>query len=155
MEDAKKITKEIDYINSTLLISQGKNWLENYNFKKFVDIFSCKNHNDILSEFLFLISNLYASQDELKKSNFYLSISNFLNPKFIFNLSLVVENQIINNEYINAKKTLKNFSKEDIFYHWYRKKIEAQIIAEEKNKKQSLNYIEKELLMKLINLMIK
>ena len=143
LEDAKKITKEIDYINSTLLISQGKNWLENYNFKKFVDIFSCKNHNDILSEFLFLISNLYASQDELKKSNFYLSISNFLNPKFIFNLSLVVENQIINNEYINAKKTLKNFSKEDIFYHWYRKKIEAQIIAEEKNKKQSLNYIKR------------
>ena len=58
-------------------------------------------------------------------------------------MSLVVENQIINNEYINAKKTLKNFSKEDIFYHWYRKKIEAQIIAEEKNKKQSLNYIKR------------
>ena len=71
-------------------------------------------------------------------------MSNFLNPKFIFNLSLTAENQYINGEYDKAKKTLKNFKKEDHFYYWYRVKKEAQIIEKQKNKKESLNYIKKE-----------
>ena len=139
--DAKKITADLDYLNTTLLLSQGKSWIENGNTKKLIDVFSCKNSNDIISEFLFLISNLYSSQDNFEKSNFYLNLSNFLNPKFIFNLSLVIENHYINGEYKKAKKILKKFKKEDIFYYWYRVKKEAQIIAKKRNKKESLNYI--------------
>ena len=59
IEEAKKITKDLDYINNTLLLSQGKSWIENKNTQKFKSIFSCKNSNDIVGEFLFLISNLY------------------------------------------------------------------------------------------------
>ena len=44
-----------------------------------------------------------------EKSNFYLNLSNFLNPKFIFNLSLVAENQYFNKEYKKAKKNFKKF----------------------------------------------
>ena len=88
--------------------------------KKFNQVFSCKNHNDIISEFLFLISNLYSSQDNYERSNFYLYLSNFLNPKFIYNLSLVAENYYFNEDYKKAKKILKNFKKEDNFYYWYR-----------------------------------
>ena len=141
IEEAKKTVDDFDYINTTLLISQGKNWIENGNEKKFNKVFSCKNHNDIVSEFLFLISNLYSSQDNFEKSNFFLNLSNFLNPKFIFNLSLVAENYYFNGEYKKAKKILKNFKKEDSFYYWYRVKKEAQIIAKQRNKKESLNYI--------------
>ena len=139
--DAKKITEDLDYINTTLLLSQGKSWIQNNNTDKFIKVFSCKNPSDIISEFLFLISNLYSSQDNFEKSNFYLNLSNFLNPKFIFNLSLVVENQYLNKEYKKAKKTLKKFKKEDNFYYWYRVKKEAQIIAKQRNKEESLNYI--------------
>ena len=144
LDDAKKITKDLDYINTTLLLSQGKSWIESENTEKLISVFSCKNSNDIISEFLFLISNLYSSEDNFEKSNFYLNLSNFLNPKFIFNLSLVVENQYFNNEYKKAKKNLKKFKKEDNFYYWYRVKKEAQIIAKERNKKESLNYIKAE-----------
>ncbi len=143
-EDAKQITKDLDYIETTLLLSQGKNWIENQNFKKLISVFSCKKSNDIISEFLFLISNLYSSQDKFDKSNFYLNLSNFLNPNFVFNLSLVVENQYFNKEYKKAKKNLKKFKKEDTFYHWYRVKKEAQIISKQRNKKESLNYIKTE-----------
>ena len=139
--DAKKITDDLDYINTTLLLSQGKNWIQSKNFEKFQSVFSCKNHNDIVSEFLFLISNLYSSQDNFEKSNFYLNLSNFLNPKFIFNLSLVIENQYLNKEYKKAKSNLKKFKKENNFYYWFRVKKEAQIIAKLRNKKESLNYI--------------
>ena len=140
-KDAKKITDKLDPINTTLLLSQGKSWIQSQNGEKFGSFFSCKNPNDIISEFLFLISNLYSSQDDFEKSNFYLNLSNFLNPKFIFNLSLVVENQYLNEEYEKAKKTLKRFKKENNFYYWYRIKKEAQIIAKQRNKKESLNYI--------------
>ena len=121
-EEAKIVINDINYINSTLLLSQGKSWIENGNFEKFNQVFSCKNHNDILSEFLFLISNLYSSQDNFERSNFFLYLSNFLNSKFIYNFSLVVENYYYDKDYENAKKILKNFKKEDDFYYWNRKK---------------------------------
>ena len=142
VNEAKKITDNIHYINTTLLLSQGKNWIESEKFDQFQKVFSCKNPNDIISEFLFLISNLYSSQDNFKKSNFYLNLSNFLNPRFIFNLSLVTENQYLNKEYKKAGKTLKKFNnKNDIFYFWYRIKKEAQILAKKKGENESLNFI--------------
>ena len=144
VEDAKKITANLDYINTTLLLSQGKSWIQNKSLEKFYKVFSCENPSDIVGEFLFLISNLYSSQNDFEKSNFYLNLSNFLNPKFVFNLSLVAENQYLNKEYDKAKKTLKKFKKEDNFYYWFRIKKEAQIIAKLRNKKESLNYITSE-----------
>ena len=143
--EAKKITDDIHYINSTLLLSQGKSWIEKGNFDQFQKVFSCRNPNDIISEFLFLISNLYSSEDSFEKSNFYLNLSNFLNPKFIFNLSLVAENQYLNKEYKKARKTLKKLdNKNNIFYEWYRIKKEAQIIAKEVGNNESLNFIDLE-----------
>ena len=144
IEEAKEITDNLSYINTTLLLSQGKSWIQNKNSEKLISVFSCKNSNDIIGEFLFLISNLYSSQDNFEKSNFYLNLSNFLNPKFIFNLSLIVENQYLNEEYKKAKKTLKKFKEEDDFYYWYRVKKEAQIIAKQRSKKESLNFITSE-----------
>ena len=144
VEEAKSISDNISYINTTLLLSQAKSWIENGDLKKFSNFFSCKNYNDIISEFLFLVSNLYSSQDNFEKSNFYLNLSYFLNPKFIFNLSLVAENQYFNEEYKKAKKTLRIFEEENKFYYWFRVKKEAQILENQKNKKESLNYITSE-----------
>ena len=141
VEKALKVVEDIKYINATLLLSQAKSWIENKNSKKIVEVFSCKNPNHIISEFLFLISNLYSSQDNFKKSNFYLNLSNYLNPNFIFNLSLVAENHYLNQEYKKAKKTLKNFSNEDNFYNWFRIKKEAQIIEKQRNTEESLNFL--------------
>ena len=141
INDVKNFTNNLDYLNTTLLISQAKSWVENGNYEKLTKFFSCKNPNDIIGEFLFLVSNLYSSQDNFEKSNFYLNLSNFFNPKFIFNLSLVAENQYLNKEYNKAKRTLKNFRKDNDFYYWYRIKKETQIIEKEKNKEESLNYI--------------
>ena len=99
--------------------------MEKNKLKKFEGIFSCKDQNDIIAEFFFLISNLYSSQGNFEKSNFYLNISYFLNSKFIFNLSLGVENYYDNGNYKKAKKTLQYFKEENDFYYWYRVKKEA------------------------------
>jgi tetratricopeptide (TPR) repeat protein len=94
-----------------------------------------------LGEFLFLISNLYSSQNKFEKSNFYLNLSSYLNPKFVFNLSLVAENLYLNENYEKSKTVLKNFDENQDFYYWYRFKKEAQIISKTRNKKEALNFI--------------
>mgnify|MGYP001206072377 FL=1 len=141
IEEAKSITDELDFINSSLLLSQGKSWIESNELNKFSEVFSCKNHNDVIGEFLFLISNLYSAQNEFEKSNFYLSLSNHINPKFVFNLSLVAENLYLNANYEKSRIILRNFNKDQDFYYWYRSKKEAQIISKTRNKKEALNYI--------------
>ena len=141
LEAARDLVDELDYIDSTLLLSQGKSWIESNELDKFRKFFSCKNRNDVVSEFLFLISNLYSSENEFEKSNFYLRLSSYLNPKFVFNLSLVAENLYLNENYKKSKIVLKNFDKDQDFYYWYRSKKEAQIISKTRNKKEALNYI--------------
>ena len=140
-EEAKQITDNFDYLNSSLLISQGKKWIEDKKFESFKEIFSCTNSSDIVGELFFLVANLYSSQDDYEKSNFYLNIANYLNPKFTFNLSLLAENYYLNKDYANTQKTLEIFDKNDEFYYWFRLKKEAQIISKNFDEDVSLNFI--------------
>jgi len=141
INEAKAIVNQFDYISSTLLLSQSKSWVDKNRIGEFNKIFNCKNHNDVTSEFLFLISNLYSSQDDFEKSNFYLNLSNYLNPKFKFNLSLVAENFYLNGEYNKVKKILKEFNKEDEFYYWFKVKTETKIIIKEQDYENGIKYI--------------
>ena len=141
IDEARAVAEQLEYINSTLLLTQSKSWIDNNKFKEFNKIFKCNNHNDIVSEFLFLISNLYSSQDDFEKSNFYLNLSSYLNPKFTFNLSLVAENFYLNKEYDKVKTVLKNFNKDNEFYYWFRIKKETQIIIKEKGYEDGINFI--------------
>ena len=141
LDKVKKIAGKFDYLDSSLLLSQSKKWIEEKNFNEFEKIFSCKNSNDVISEFLFLIANLYSSQNNYEKSNFYLNISHYLNPKFRFNLTLLAENYYVNTNYKKVKKTLEYFNKKDEFYYWFKVKKHAQIISKEVNDKEALNFI--------------
>lgn len=141
--EAKKITNELDYLNSSLLMSQGKKWIEEKKFNELNKIFSCKNSNDVVGEFLFIIANLYSSQNDYEKSNFYLNISNYLNPKFKFNLTLLAENYYLNKDYKKVEKTLEYFNEKDDLYYWFKIKKQAQIISKEVNDKEALNFINK------------
>ena len=139
--EAKKIANKLDYLNSSLLISQGKKWIEEKKLKEFKKIFSCKNPNDILGELFFLVANLYSSQGAYDKSNFYLNISDYLNPKFRYNKTLLAENYFLEKNYSKTLKILKSFDKKDDFYYWFKLKKEAQIIFITKNKDESLSFI--------------
>ena len=139
---AKEISSTIELLSSSLLIAQSKMWIDNSDYLKFEKYFSCKNENDILSEFFFLISNLYSSDDLYEKSNFYLNISNYLNPKFYFNLSLLAENYYLVDNHKRLKQILKSFNEEDEIYFWYKIKKLTQIIASKENDIKALGFIE-------------
>ena len=139
---AKNLSNTINELDSNLLILQSKKWIENEEYESFTDYFSCKNEADIISEFLFIVANLYSSQEEYEKSNYYLNISNFLNNKFIFNYSLLAENHLLNEEYKKAEKILKIFNRKFEIYFWFKIKKIGQIISIKKNNEESLKYIE-------------
>ena len=140
-QTVKDTTDQIDLLNSSLLIMQTKNWIDNKKLEKFTEIFSCKSELNILSEFFYLIANLYSSQNDFEKSNFYINISNFLNPKFKFNLSLLAENSYKNNNYQKTENILNNFNENDDIYYWYKIKKKASIISNELGTQESLNFI--------------
>ena len=140
-QDAKEIASNLEYLKSSLLIAQGKKWIEDEKQKEFQKVFSCKNSNDIVSEFLFLVANIYSTQEDYEKSNFYLNAAHFLNPKFKFNLSLLAENHYVNKNYTKTLKVLKNFNNEDEVYYWFKIKKEAQIISKQRSEEASMNFI--------------
>ena len=140
---AKDISKSIVPLTDTLLISQSKEWIENEKFEKFTKYFSCYNETDILSEFFFLISNLFSSQEIYDQSNFYLRISEYLNKKFYFNLSLLAENHYLNNNFEYSKIILNKFKNKDDVYNWYRIKKIGKILSESGKENESLEFTEK------------
>ena len=140
---AKNIFKNVHPLNSTLLISQAKKWIDEGNYDNIEKVFSCKNSRDVVGEFLFIISNLY-SEKEIEKSNFYFNLSNYLNPKFKFNLALLAENYYQKGDFSKSENILKNFSKRNEIYYWYRIKKIAQILEKKNNSTESFNYIKEE-----------
>ena len=142
LETAKQIAQTIDELESNLLINQSKSWINNSKLELFEKVFSCQKDENILSEFFFLISNFLASKEKFDKSNFYLNISTYLNPKFYFNLSHLVENYYENKNYDSAKEVLKKFNDEDDVFYWYKLKKLSQIIAKQQSSEQALSFIE-------------
>ena len=140
-QEVKKITDNLEYLKSSLLISQSKKWIQDEKLEEFQKVFSCRNPNDIISELFFLVANLYSSQKDYEKTNFYLNIANLLNPKFKFNLSLLAENHYVNKNYTKTLKILKIFNEKDEFYYWYKIKKEAQIISKQKSEETSIDFI--------------
>ena len=141
IEQVRKLAKKINTNRSNLLISQTVEWGESENFKKINDIFSCSEENHILSEFFYLIANLYSSEGIYDVSNFYVNISNFLNPKFIYNLSLQAENHIFNKNYTLAKNILNKFDKKDKSYFWYKVKKNTLIISEKSGDEKAIKFL--------------
>ena len=141
-KEASAIVSTIDHLNSNILISQSKKWIENNKFYKFSEFFSCASEKDILSEFFYIIGNLYSSQDLFIKSNFFLKLSNFLNSKFYFNNTLIAENYFYIKNYDKSLSTLKKINQDDKIYNWYKIKKKAQIIEIKEGQQASIRFIE-------------
>ena len=142
LNKVKDISQSIEPLADSLLISQSKKWIENEKFEKFVKYFSCNSETDILSEFFFLLSNLFSSQEMYEQSNFFLRISEYLNNKFYFNLSLLAENYYLNDNFNDSKIILDKLKNKDEVYNWYRVKKIGKILSQNVNDNESLKFTE-------------
>ena len=141
-ENTHKLADKIKLIGSNLLIAQSKFWIQNSEFKKIKNLFSCQKENNLLSEFFYLISNLFSVSQEYEKSNFYGYLSNYLNPDFNFNNIQIIENYFDTNKLDTAKILLKQIDDKDQIFHWFKLKKLSQVISEDKNDEEALVYIE-------------
>ena len=140
-ELAKKHVLKVNFLNSNLITAQTKQWILEENYKDFPKIFSCKNHNHLISEFLYLIANLYSSEGYYMESNFYLKLSHYMNPRFNFNLSLLLDNYLEINKIKEAKEIINKFKEKNESYYWYGLKQQANIISDKEGEKKAFEFI--------------
>ena len=141
-----EVLSNINQLNKPLLIAQSVKWINEKNYNKLNNLFSCKNEQDIIAEFFYLIANLYSSQALFKESNFYITLSEYLNPKFSLNSTLKIENYMDIKKYELVRNELSNIDKDNIIYNWFKVKKNASIIQETENKNSALKFIKKEYL---------
>ena len=141
LELAKKHVQKVNFLNSNLITAQTKQWILEENYKDFSKIFSCKNHNHLIGEFLYLISNLYSSEGYYMESNFYLNLSHYMNPRFNFNLSLLLDNYLEINKIKEAKEIINKFKEKNESYYWYGLKQQANIISDKEGEKKAFEFI--------------
>ena len=143
IENAIKLAEKIELIGSNLIIAQTKFWMQNSEFSKIKNLFSCQKETDILSEFFYLISNLFSVNQEYEKSNFYGYLSTYLNTQFNYNYVQIVENYFDTNKLDNAKLLLGKIDDNDKIYNWFKLKKLSQIISENNSDEEALVFIEK------------
>ena len=144
-EEAKKIIRNSrkEY-NSNLLIKQTENFLLNNENEKIKNIFNCKNPNDSLAEFFYVIANLYSSEKDYQLSNFYMKLSFFLNNKFLPNQTLLAENYYYQEKKELSKNIYQSLKSIGPIYSWYASRSIAVILLDLKGKKYSVSSLENE-----------
>ena len=144
-KEAKKVigNSRKEY-NSNLLIKQTENFFLNNENKKIKNFFNCKNPNDSLSEFFYVIANLYSSEKDYKLSNFYMKISIFLNDKFLPNQTLLAENYYYQKKNELSKNIYQSLKSIGPVYSWHASKSIAKILSDERGKKYSVSSLENE-----------
>ena len=143
LKEASIIANKISDLDSSLLLSQIKYWSKNSKYEEINNLFSCNSEKDLIAEFFYLIASLYSSQGQYFESNFYLILSDYLNPKFYPNSALLIENYVDNKRYKLAKKELGKITKKNLLFDWLKIKKKASIIEAEEEEQNALKFVKK------------
>ena len=140
-EKEKKILKNavVKYPRN-LLLNQYKLDLNN---NKTVRDFNCQNLTHVIAEILYITANALSSQQIFSLSNFYLNISKFLNDNFHSFDTLLAENFYNIDNLSQAKKIYSAISKKGVAYNWHAAKQNANILIQEKKKKEALSLLKR------------
>ena len=144
-KEAFKVIKNAKEKNrSNLLIQETENFLKEGKGEEIKNFFNCKDPNDSLAEFFYIIANLYASEKDYRSSNFYIKISQFLNKKFLPNKALLAENYYYQRKYKLSKNIYEELKSIGKTYSWHSSKSTSTILLEERGKKYSIKSLEKD-----------
>ena len=135
------IKRYTDVLDSNILLDQTKFWIKDKKYSEITKIFDCKNPKHLLSEFFYVIANLYSGKQLYNKSNFYLNLSIYFNPKFQINQALLAENYLHMEEYKKSKKIYELFNKKNTIFYWYSVKKISLINSYLENKTKALSFL--------------
>ena len=130
--------------DSNILLKQTENFILSGKSEKIISFFNCQNPKDNIAEIFYILSDLYASDEDYNLSNFYLRLSLYLNNKFTPNKALLAENLFFEKKYKMSKKIYNSLKSIGPIYSWYASKSISTIISDKGNIDLSILNLEKE-----------
>ena len=103
--------------------------------------FTCREASNILGEIFYAFANALATQQDYRLSNFYISLSKYLNPNFLSYDSLLADNFIRLKKYDQAEKIYKKLNTLGSYYKWHSNKEIAFILDVQGKKEESKKFL--------------
>ena len=135
------INRNLEISSENLLFKQLFLDSRENKFYKIDKFYKRKNINHGLAELLYLFANFYQNYEQVQISNFYLNLSEYLNPNFLSNKILKVENLIILNNLEESEKELKIIEKLGKEFNWYANLTRLRFLPNNNTEKQ-INLLE-------------
>ena len=135
------INRNLEISSENLLFKQLFLDSHENKFYKIDKFYKRKNINHGLAELLYLFANFYQNYEQVQISNFYLNLSEYLNPNFLSNKILKVENLIILNNLEESEKELKIIEKLGKEFNWYANLTRLRFLPNNNTEKQ-INLLE-------------
>jgi tetratricopeptide (TPR) repeat protein len=135
------INRNLEISSENLLFKQLFLDSRENKFYKIDKFYKRKNINHGLAELLYLFANFYQNYEQVQISNFYLNLSEYLNPDFLSNKILKVENLIILNNLEESEKEIKIIEKLGKEFNWYANLTRLRFLPNNNTEKQ-INLLE-------------
>lgn len=135
------IDQNIEIGSENLLFKQLFLDVRENKFHKIDRFYKRKNINHGLSELFYLFSNFYQNYEQVQISNFYLNLSEYLNPNFLSNKVLKIENLILLKNFEESEKEIQVIEQLGKEFYWYANFTRLKLLTSTSSDKQ-INLLE-------------
>lgn len=135
------IDQNIEIGSENLLFKQLFLDVRENKFHKIDRFYKRKNINHGLAELFYLFSNFYQNYEQVQISNFYLNLSEYLNPNFLSNKVLKIENLILLKNFEESEKEIQVIEQLGKEFYWYANFTRLKFLTNTNSDKQ-INLLE-------------